>query len=231
MSTIDPALRVDCLSPLKVQGSGKRSRLAFYLLRLGEALSLVAFLSFCVMWVQRQAATPGVSRVSGDFVSFWTAGQLALDGRAADAYRYQPHLLAQLALHAQRWKIAEQGEACAQQQEERRIEVCRVSPFRIPARSAASRRRSSPTIGSGAVSPSRLRPWRSWRGLRRWLSGWTSGRHSWPTWRWLGVIAAAAALFAVVLRRMTEQPAQFQATAAVVPAADKFSASATPSGI
>ncbi len=48
---------------------------------------------------------------------------------------------------------------------------------------------------------------------------------------WLGVIAAAAALFAVVLRRMTEQPAQFQATAAVVPAADKFSASATPSGI
>jgi glycosyl transferase family 87 len=99
MSTIGPALRVDSLSPLKVQGSGKRSRLAFYLLRLGEALALVAFLSFCVMWVQWQTATPGISKVSGDFVSFWTAGQLALEGRAADAYRYQPHLLAQLALH------------------------------------------------------------------------------------------------------------------------------------
>jgi len=99
MSTIDPALRVDSLSPLKVQGSGMRSRLAFYLLRLGEALSLVAFLSFCVMWVQWQAATTGISKVSGDFVSFWTAGQLALEGRAADAYREQPHFLAQLALH------------------------------------------------------------------------------------------------------------------------------------
>ncbi len=99
MSTIDPALRVDSLSPLKVQGSGMRSHLAFYLLRLGEALSLVAFLSFCVMWVQWQAATPGISKVSGDFVSFWTAGQLALEGRAADAYREQPHFLAQLALH------------------------------------------------------------------------------------------------------------------------------------
>ncbi len=76
-----------------------RSRLAFYLLRLGEALALVAFLSFCVMWVQWQAATPGISKVSGDFASFWTAGQLALEGRAADAYREQPHFLAQLALH------------------------------------------------------------------------------------------------------------------------------------
>ena len=99
MSTIGPALRVDSLSPLKVQESGKRSRLAFYLLRLGEALSLVAFLSFCVMWVQWQVASPGVSKISGDFVSFWTAGQLALEGRAADAYREQPHFLAQLALH------------------------------------------------------------------------------------------------------------------------------------
>lgn len=99
MSTIDPALRVDSLSPFEVQGSAKRSRLAYYLLRLGEALSLVAFLSFCVMWVQWQASTPGISKVSGDFVSFWTAGQLALEGRAADAYREQPHFLQQLALH------------------------------------------------------------------------------------------------------------------------------------
>ncbi len=46
----------------------------------------------------------------------------------------------------------------------------------------------------------------------------------------LAVIAAAALLFAVVLRRMTEQPAHFQAAAAVVPPAEKFSASARPSG-
>ena len=46
----------------------------------------------------------------------------------------------------------------------------------------------------------------------------------------LGVIIAAALLFAVVLRRMTEQPAHSQAMAAVVPPAEKFSASATPSG-
>jgi hypothetical protein len=45
----------------------------------------------------------------------------------------------------------------------------------------------------------------------------------------LGVIIAAALLFAAVLRRMTEQRAHFQATAAVVPLAEKFSASATPS--
>jgi hypothetical protein len=46
----------------------------------------------------------------------------------------------------------------------------------------------------------------------------------------LGAIAAAALLFAAVLRRMTEQPRNFQAAAAVVSRAEKFSASATPSG-
>jgi hypothetical protein len=65
---------------------------------MGEALALVAFLSFCVMWVQWQSV-PGVHKTSGDFVSFWTAGQLALEGHAADAYRMAPHYLKQLALH------------------------------------------------------------------------------------------------------------------------------------
>ena len=46
----------------------------------------------------------------------------------------------------------------------------------------------------------------------------------------LGAIAAAGLLFAAVLRRMTEQPRNFQAAAAVVSRAEKFSASATPSG-
>ena len=99
MSTIDPALRVDSMSPFKVQGSGKPSRLAFYLLGLGQALALVAFLSFCIMWVQWQMAAPGVSKISGDFVGFWTAGRLALEGRAVDAYHEQPLFALQLALH------------------------------------------------------------------------------------------------------------------------------------
>jgi hypothetical protein len=99
MSTIDPSSRVDTRSPFKMQGSGKRSRLESYILRLGEALALVAFLSFCVMWVQWQTSAPRVSKVSGDFVSFWTAGRLALAGHAADAYREVPHFFEQLALH------------------------------------------------------------------------------------------------------------------------------------
>jgi alpha-1,2-mannosyltransferase len=98
MSTIDPPLRADTLSPLKVPRFARRSRLEFYMLRMGEALALVAFLSFCVMWVQWQSA-PGVSKVSGDFVSFWTAGQLALEGNAADAYQEVPHFFKQVALH------------------------------------------------------------------------------------------------------------------------------------
>jgi hypothetical protein len=99
MSTIDPALCVDAMAPSEVRKPGKRSRLAFYLLRIGVSLALVAFLSFCVLWVQWQAAAPGVSTLSGDFVSFWTAGQLALQGHAADAYSEVPHFFAQLALH------------------------------------------------------------------------------------------------------------------------------------
>lgn len=99
MSTIDPALGVGAISPVEVLATGKRSRLSFYLLRVAAAAALVAFFSFCVMWVQWQSSAPGVSTVSGDFVSFWTAGQLALQGHAADAYREVPHFFAQLALH------------------------------------------------------------------------------------------------------------------------------------
>ena len=99
MTTIDPALHVDAASPFRVAGAGSRSRLQFILLRLGEVLALVAFLSFAVMWVQWQAAAAGILKISGDFVSFWTAGQLALAGHAADAYREVPHFLAQIALH------------------------------------------------------------------------------------------------------------------------------------
>jgi hypothetical protein len=103
MSTIDPALRVDATSPLPspsaAQRSSDASRLSYYAIRIGAALALVAFLSFCVLWVEWQSAAPGVSRLSGDFVSFWTAGQLALAGRAADAYRELPHFAWQIALH------------------------------------------------------------------------------------------------------------------------------------
>jgi alpha-1,2-mannosyltransferase len=69
------------------------------MLHAGEALSVVLFLSFCIMWVQWQLSEPRISKVSGDFVSFWTAGQLALEGHAADAYREVPHFFKQLALH------------------------------------------------------------------------------------------------------------------------------------
>jgi Glycosyltransferase family 87 len=99
MLTIDRPLRVDSASLPKMEQPGKRSHLEFYLLGIGQALALVAFLSFCVMWVQWQTSTPGVSKVSGDFVSFWTAGRLALDGHAADAYREMPHYFKELAVH------------------------------------------------------------------------------------------------------------------------------------
>jgi alpha-1,2-mannosyltransferase len=40
-----------------------------------------------------------VSKLSGDFASFWTAGQLALQGHAAEAYTKLPHFALQLDLH------------------------------------------------------------------------------------------------------------------------------------
>ena len=51
------------------------------------------------MWVQWQELSRGFYNVSGDFVGFWTAGELALEGHAADAYREMPHFFKQLALH------------------------------------------------------------------------------------------------------------------------------------
>jgi Glycosyltransferase family 87 len=99
MSTIDPTLHVDALSPFKVTGSAKQSRLEFYLLRIAQGLAMGAFLSFCILWVQWQISAPGVSKLSGDFVSFWTAGKLALQGHAAQAYARLPHFALQLDLH------------------------------------------------------------------------------------------------------------------------------------
>ncbi len=99
MSTIDPSLPVDTLSPFKVAGSAKASRLAFYLLRAAQGVALAGFLSFCILWVQWQTSAPGVSKLSGDFVSFWTAGQLVLQGHAAEAYTRLPHFALQLDQH------------------------------------------------------------------------------------------------------------------------------------
>ena len=100
MTTIDPALHDRTASPFQVTASlFQPSRLRAYLLRAGEVTALVAFLSFCVMWVQWQASSRGFYNVSGDFVGFWTAGELALEGHAADAYREMPHFFKQLALH------------------------------------------------------------------------------------------------------------------------------------
>jgi alpha-1,2-mannosyltransferase len=99
MSTIDPALSVGAVSAVAAQRTAERPRLSLYLLRIGAFVALVAFLSFAVMWAQWQASAPGVSTLSGDFVSFWTAGQLALEGRPADAYSEVPHFFKQLALH------------------------------------------------------------------------------------------------------------------------------------
>ncbi|MGA8614720.1 MAG: glycosyltransferase family 87 protein [Xanthobacteraceae bacterium] len=99
MSTLDPSVRVDVMSSFEATGPlDTASRLPLFMLRLGVALALVAFLSFCIMWVRWQTA-PGFPGVSADFISFWTAGQLALEGHAVDAYRQIPHYLKQLALH------------------------------------------------------------------------------------------------------------------------------------
>ena len=99
MSTLDPTLRVDATSSFAAPTAlDTAARMSSLLLRLGVVLALVVFLSFCVMWIrwQTESDLPGVS---ADFISFWTAGQLALGGHAADAYRQIPHYLKQLALH------------------------------------------------------------------------------------------------------------------------------------
>jgi alpha-1,2-mannosyltransferase len=100
MSTIDPILRVDeAISPPKPQRSGNQSSRAHQLLCVGVVLALIVFGSFCVLWVQWQMDALRISLVSGDFVSFWTAGELVLEGHAADAYNEVPHFFKQVALH------------------------------------------------------------------------------------------------------------------------------------
>src|ERR1700683_5386970 len=99
MSTLDPTLRVDAMPSFAVSAPlDTASRAPWVLLRLGVVLALVAFLSFCILWIrwQTESSFPGVS---ADFISFWTAGQLALQGHAADAYRQVPHYIKQFALH------------------------------------------------------------------------------------------------------------------------------------
>ena len=73
--------------------------LNFICFAIAQGLALAVFLSFCILWVQWQASATGVSKLSGDFVSFWTAGQLALQGHAAEAYTRLPHFALQLELH------------------------------------------------------------------------------------------------------------------------------------
>jgi alpha-1,2-mannosyltransferase len=100
MSTTDPTLHADdAISPPIAEGSGNESRLAHRLLRAGAVLALIVFGSFCVMWVQWQMDAPRISLVSGDFIGFWTAGELALEGRAADAYNAVPHFFKEVELH------------------------------------------------------------------------------------------------------------------------------------
>jgi hypothetical protein len=100
MSTISPPLHNVAPPPFKAPAPlGYGERLQFYLLRFGEMAALVAFLSFCVMWVQWQTTGPDFYPVSGDFTGFWTAGELALEGHPADAYREMPHFFKELALH------------------------------------------------------------------------------------------------------------------------------------
>jgi alpha-1,2-mannosyltransferase len=98
MATIDPVLSADAMARTALPRRGSRSHLSHYLLRAGAALAFVAFASFCIMWVQWVFSATEFPNVSGDFVSFWTAGLLALQHHAADAYREVPHYFAQLAL-------------------------------------------------------------------------------------------------------------------------------------
>jgi alpha-1,2-mannosyltransferase len=100
MATIDPTLRVDdAISPPKAERSGNQSQLTHRLLCAGAVLALVVFGSFCVLWVQWQMDALRISFVSGDFVSFWTAGELVLEGHAADAYNAVSHFFKEVALH------------------------------------------------------------------------------------------------------------------------------------
>src|SRR5579863_401638 len=90
MSTINSPLSDAAKSAFKASAFktpaqfDRASRRQFYLLRIGEMAALIVFLSFCVMWLQGQMSRPGSYPVPGDFAGFWTAGELALEGHAAD---------------------------------------------------------------------------------------------------------------------------------------------------
>jgi alpha-1,2-mannosyltransferase len=99
MSAIEPPLPVTALSSFRAPIPERRGkRVQIYVLRFAGAAALAAFLSFCILWVQWQMASPGVSKISGDFVSFWTAGKLTLEGTAGDAYLKGPHFVLQAEL-------------------------------------------------------------------------------------------------------------------------------------
>jgi hypothetical protein len=99
MSAIEPPLPVTALSSFRALVPVQRGkRIQIYVLRLAGAAAFVAFVSFCILWVQWQLASPGVSKISGDFVSFWTAGKLTLEGTAGDAYLKGPHFVLQAEL-------------------------------------------------------------------------------------------------------------------------------------
>jgi len=97
MSTIEPPLPVTALSSFRAVLPPRR-RIEVYVLRFAAAAALIAFLSFCILWVQWQMSSPGVSKISGDFVSFWTAGKLTLEGTPGDAYLKGPHFVLQAEL-------------------------------------------------------------------------------------------------------------------------------------
>lgn len=97
MSAIEPPLPVTALSSFRA-ALPPRHRIQAYVLRFAGAAALAAFLSFCVLWVQWQMSSPGVSKISGDFVSFWTAGKLTLEGTPGDAYLKGPHFVLQAEL-------------------------------------------------------------------------------------------------------------------------------------
>jgi hypothetical protein len=99
MSAIEPPLPVTALSSFHAPAAVRQgSRIQIYVLRIAGAAALAAFLSFSILWVQWQMASPGFSKISGDFVSFWTAGKLTLEGTAGDAYLKGPHFVLQAEL-------------------------------------------------------------------------------------------------------------------------------------
>lgn len=97
MSAVEPPLPVTTLSSFRVPAPTRR-RIQTYVLRFAAAAAVAAFLSFCILWVQWQMESPGVSKISGDFVSFWTAGKLTLEGTPGDAYIKGPHYVLQAEL-------------------------------------------------------------------------------------------------------------------------------------